>query len=238
MLTATGGIAAVFIGAAVYGSGAWSNATVLFAFFLSSVALSRVGRARKKALVDAGKQGARDATQVLANGMIGSLCAVFALDGNPLWQVAFCGAFAAATADTWATEIGTLAGAVPRSILTGKPVAAGISGGITVVGTAASAGGALFVAGAAWLADASHAVIAIAAGGLAGSLADSLLGATLQALRYCAHCRRNCETDPHVCGADTTLVRGVYWMSNDGVNFLATLTGAAVSAGLFSVLFF
>ena len=236
MLTATGAAAAVFVGAAVYGSGAWSNAAVLFAFFLSSVALSRIGRARKKLLVDTGKHGARDATQVLANGLTGSLCAMFALDGNPLCQVAFCGAFAAATADTWATEIGTLASAVPRSILTGKPVPAGISGGITAAGTAASVAGAAFVAATAWYANASHALVAVAAGGIAGSLADSLLGATAQALRYCAHCRRNCETDPHACGADTTLVRGVYWMSNDGVNFVATLTGAAVSAAVFSVL--
>lgn len=238
MLTASGAAAAVFVGAAVYGTGAWSNAAVLFAFFLTSVLLSRIGRARKKALVDTGKQGARDATQVLANGLAASLCAMFALDGNPLWQVAFCGAFAAATADTWATEIGTLARAVPRSILTGKPVAPGISGGITPAGTAASAAGALLIAATAWLANASHAWLAIAAGGIAGSLADSLLGATAQALRYCAHCRRHCETDPHVCGADTTLVRGAYWMNNDGVNFLATLTGAAVSAGVFSVLLF
>lgn len=238
MLTATGAVAAVFVGAAVYGSGAWSNAAVLFAFFLSSVALSRIGRTRKKALTDTGKHGARDATQVLANGMIGSLCAIFALDGNPVWQVAFCGAFAAATADTWATEIGTLARAVPRSILTGKPVATGMSGGITAAGSAASLAGALFVAATAWLAHASPAVFAIAGGGIAGSLADSVLGASAQALRYCAHCGRHCETDPHVCGADTTLVRGAYWMSNDGVNFLATLTGAAVSGVLFSVRLF
>jgi uncharacterized protein (TIGR00297 family) len=202
------------------------------------VALSRFGRARKKKLTDAGKLGARDGTQVFANGLIGSLCAIFALDGNPGWQVAFCGAFAAATADTWATEIGTLARATPRSILTGKPMAAGLSGGVTLAGSAAQVAGAVVVAAVAYAAHASHAFLAIAAGGIAGSLADSVLGATLQALRYCAQCRRNCETDPHLCGADTTLIRGVYWMTNDGVNFLATLTGAVVAGLLFSVRFF
>lgn len=238
MLTIGGAAAAVFVGAAIYGSGAWSNAAVLFAFFLSSVALSRIGRARKKQLVDTGKQGARDGTQVFANGLIGALCAIFALDGHPGWQAAFCGAFAAATADTWATEIGTLARGTPRSILTGKPVPAGLSGGITFAGSAAQIAGAVAIAAVAHAAHASSAFAAIAAGGIAGSLADSVLGATLQALRYCAHCRRNCETDPHLCGADTTLVRGVYWMTNDGVNFLATLTGASVAGWLVSVRLF
>lgn len=236
MLTATGGLAAVFIGAAIFGSGGWSNAAVLFAFFVPSIALSRIGRARKKAMTDAGKNGARDGRQVLANGLAGTLCALFALNGNPLWQVAFCGAFAAAAADTWATEIGTLARAVPRSILTGKPLQAGLSGGITLNGTLAEIAGAAFVASVAWAAGASHAFLSIALGGIAGALTDSFLGATVQALRYCAHCARNCETDPHACGADTTLVRGFSWLNNDGVNFLATIAGAAVSACLFTVL--
>ena len=232
MLTTTGGIAAVVVGTLIFGSGEWANASVLFAFFLSSVALARIGRARKRHLVDVGKMGARDGAQVSANGLIAAFCAMMALSGNTLWQIAFVAAFAAATADTWATEVGTLAGSAPRSILTGKPLPAGISGGITAIGTLAALGGALFIAAVAWVCHASAAFAAIATGGFAGALVDSLLGATVQALRYCAGCARSCETDPHVCGADTTLVRGAAWMTNDGVNFLATASGAIAASAL------
>lgn len=237
VLTATGGFAAIFIGAAVYGSGGWPNAAVLFAFFVPAVVLSRIGHSRKKQLVDTGKQGARDGSQVFANGLAAALCALFALDGNTMWQAAFCGALAAAAADTWATEIGTLARAVPRSILTGRPVPAGLSGGITLPGTIALIAGALFVGAVASVAHASPAFAAIAAGGIAGATIDSLAGASVQALRYCAQCQRNCETDPHLCGADTTLVRGAYWMSNDAVNLIATIAGAAVAAAIYRISF-
>ncbi|MFN2529159.1 MAG: DUF92 domain-containing protein [Candidatus Baltobacteraceae bacterium] len=231
MLTAGGALAAIIIGTLVYGSGGWPNAAVLFAFFLSSVILSRRGRARKKQLRDIGKHGARNGEQVLANGLIAAVCAMFAIGGNPYWQIGFVAAFAAATADTWATEIGTLARAQPHSILTGKPMRVGFSGGVTFAGTAAALLGALFVALIALYAHASGAVLAVTIGGFTGSVADSVLGATVQALRYCAGCNRSCETDPHLCGADTTLVRGANWMSNDAVNFLATAFGAATAIG-------
>jgi len=132
------------------------------AFFVPSVALSRVGRARKKQLTDIGKGGARDAWQVLANGGVATLCAVMATtrittpelegeaaDGASLtepWIAAFAGAYAAATADTWGTEIGTLVRGRPRSILTLKPIPTGLSGGVTIAGTAAEAAGALWIA--------------------------------------------------------------------------------------------
>ena len=207
------------------------------AFFLPSVALSRLGRARKRALIDIGKGGPRDALQVLANGGVATACAVaFALTRERRWARAFAGAYAAATADTWATEIGTLAHGRPRSIFSLRPVATGISGGITAAGTAAE------VAGAAWLSVCALACLgaegrsrgardflAIAAAGVAGATVDSVLGGSLQELRYCAACERSCEIDPHACGAPTVRVRGFPGITNDVVNLLATVAGAALA---------
>ena len=227
-----GAIAAVIIGTLVYGSGGWPNAAVLLAFFASSVVLSRIGKARKSVLLDLQKAGARDQTQVFANGLVAAVFAMFALNGNLLWQIGFAAAFATAAADTWATEIGTLARGTARSIITGKPVAGGLSGGITAAGTTAAAAGALFVALVAYFTHASEALLAIIMGGFTGAMLDSLLGASVQALRHCAGCSRLCESDPHVCGADTTLVRGVSWMTNDSVNFLATLGGSLTAMAL------
>lgn len=220
--------------------------------------LSRVGRARKRELVDIGKAGPRDAWQVLANGGVATACAVaWAFTRDHHWAIAFAGAYAASTADTWATEIGTLARAAPRSILTLRPLATGMSGGVTLRGTLGE------IAGAAWIGIVAPIAIVLASvepnagfgwtmaytrwwgiaalllviplAGVIGSTADSLLGATLQETRHCKACDRTCETNPHVCGQPTRLVRGLPGISNDAVNFASTLTGAAATVPLYAL---
>jgi uncharacterized protein (TIGR00297 family) len=231
MLTGGGALAAFIVGTATFGALGPAGAAVLLAFFLSSGALSRVGRAGKRKLVDIGKTGARDGIQVMANGAVATLCALLALGGDPRYAIAFAGAFAAANADTWGTELGMLSPERPRSILTLRPIAVGLSGGVTLLGTVAEIAGALLIA-AASIAVGIGGFWAVAAGGAAGALLDSLLGASLQALRWCPQCRRFCETEPHACGANTTLVRGAAWFGNDAVNAAATAIGAAVAFAL------
>ena len=229
-LTLGGALAAFGVGAATFAAGGWEGALVLFAFFIPSTVLSRVGRARKRALADVGKQGARDAWQVLANGGVAAACILLALRyGAPL-AAAFAGAFAAAAADTWGTEIGTLSQATPRSIFTLRPVAAGLSGGVTLLGTLAEFAGAAVVALVAALLGVA-AFLPVVIGGIAGAFVDSLLGATLQALRFCPACQTECETNPHLCGTPTVVRRGITWIENDAINLAATLTGA-IAAGL------
>lgn len=227
-LSRSGAIAAVIVGIVVLGIGGWHGAAVLFAFFIPSTLLSRLGRARKRELVDIGKQGARDAWQVCANGGVATLAILASLHYGAPMLVAFAGAFAAASADTWATEIGTLAKGAPRSILTFRPLATGLSGGITAAGSLAQIGGAAIVALVAMLVHVAP-FWPVFAGGVIGSIADSILGATLQTLRYCPSCARDCETNPHHCGTPTIVRRGLRWFDNDAVNFVATVCGAAAA---------
>ena len=150
-LSRGGAIAAFVVGTLTFGAGTLGTALLLLAFFISSTLLSRAGRARKRALVDIGKGGPRDAAQVLANGGVATACiVVWALvdhgSATSLWFIAFAGAYAAATADTWGTEIGTLAPDAPRSVVTGAPIATGLSGGVTPAGTAAEIAGAVLIA--------------------------------------------------------------------------------------------
>ncbi len=229
-LSSSGAVAAFVVGAIVFGIGGWPAAAVLFAFFIPSTLLSRVGKARKLALADVGKAGPRDAWQVAANGGVAAACILAAAVWRAPFVAAFAGALAAASADTWATEIGTLAKGRPRSILTLRSVEAGMSGAITLPGTLATiAGGAAVAAVAALLQLAPFWPVAVA--GVAGAFADSLLGATVQAVRHCPTCDVDCETDPHRCGTPTVLRRGFSWAENDAVNLGATLCGAAI-AGL------
>ncbi len=73
-------------------------------------------------------------------------------------------------------------------------------------------------------------------GGLTGSLVDSLLGATVQAIYYCAACSRETERPVHGCGRPTKLIRGWTWLNNDLVNLAASLIGGLVSALLAGLL--
>ena len=201
---------------------------MLFAFFIPSTLLSRLGRAKKRALVDVGKHGARDAWQVVANGGAAAVAALLAQRFGAPFAAAFAGALAAASADTWGTEIGTLARGTPRSVLTLAPVPPGLSGGVTIQGTAAEIAGAIVVAGvAAALGLAPFLPVTLA--GIAGALIDSILGAGAQALRWCPQCERDCETNPHECSTPTVLRRGVAWLENDAVNAAATMAGAALA---------
>lgn len=254
-LTRGGAIAAFAAGTLTYASGTIGFTLILLAFFVPSALLSRVGRARKRELVDIGKYGPRDAMQVIANGGVATVCAVaWSFAHDPLWALAFGGAYAAAAADTWGTEIGTLAGRQPRSVLTFRPLATGLSGGVSLPGTLAEVAGALWIGVVAipaialaywflpiasfgwWISPPASGMLvvlltlelAVPLGGVAGALVDSVLGAGLQERRYCPRCERACETDPHACGAPTTLQRGIPGFSNDVVNLLATAAGAAV----------
>jgi uncharacterized protein (TIGR00297 family) len=228
-LSRSGSIAAFAVGTIVMGTVGWAGAAVLFAFFIPSTLLSRIGRARKRALRTAGKLGARDAWQVLANGGVATLAALGAFYFGPVFAAAFAGAFAAASADTWGTEIGTLVRGMPRSIVTLKPIATGLSGGVTFAGTCASVAGAAFVALVAYVTHVAP-FVPVAIAGVTGALLDSVLGGGLQALRWCPACAMECETSPHDCGAPTTLRRGLAWLENDAVNLSATLCGALVAA--------
>jgi len=233
LLDGTGAFAAFIVGTLAFGALEVRGAAILLAFFVSSVLLSRLGKNAKRVLLsDIGKTGSRDAAQVVANGGVAALCALgVALGWEGRYEIAFAGAFAAATADTWGTEVGALFGGTPRSILTFRPVGVGISGGVTAIGTAAELAGALFLAAVAY-AFGVHAFLAVLAGGFGGALVDSILGASLQALRWCPQCARASERAPHSCGATTSHLRGLGWFGNDGVNFAATLAGAAIAFAL------
>ena len=227
-----GALATFAIGTATFGALGIRGAAVVLTFFITSLVLSRVGAARKRVvLVDVDKTGARDAAQVFANGGVAACCALAALTLGPRYAAAFAGAFAAATADTWGTEIGTLVRQPPRSILSWRPIATGLSGGVTWAGTLAQAAGALTIAAVALPLERGI-FLAVALAGFGGALVDSLLGASLQALRWCPNCKRPTEREPHLCGANTAPVRGFAWFGNDAVNFAATLTGAAVAYAL------
>lgn len=255
-LSANGAVAACLVGGTIFGFGGVGWAILLVLFFISSSALSffKARDSRKiKAAETFEKGGRRDAAQVFANGGVAALMALLAgVSGYPLINSAgnsylhflfsgYAGALAAATADTWATEIGVLSRTAPRMITTRRVAEAGTSGAITWIGSIASIAGALVIGMAAALLAMSFGltqgiplrlVIAALAGGIAGSLFDSLLGATVQAAYWCPRCQKATESRLHRCGTQAQLRHGLAFVNNDLVNLMATAVGAAVAVAI------
>ncbi len=243
-LTRGGAFAAAVLGTVVFGLGGWQWAVLLLAFFILSSALSRAFR-RAKSLAEQekyAKGSERDEMQVLSNGgLAGLFVLLHALFPQAAWPwIGFAGVLAAVNADTWATELGVLNPWQPRLITSPRRrVEKGTSGGISLVGTLASLLAAAVIAVlAAWLAPARswNLLWMISLAGLAGSLVDSLLGATLQAMYFCPKDQKQTEKHPlHTCGTATVQVRGWSWLNNDWVNVACSLAGALAALLLSAV---
>ncbi|MCB2203587.1 DUF92 domain-containing protein [bacterium] len=234
MLRYSGAVATFVLATVVYGFGGWQWTIPIFTFFLlSSLLTSWRKNAKKRFDTVFEKGGSRDAGQVAANGgVVGALVIAAALFTHPSWYVLSLVATAVVTADTWGTELGVLSRRTPRSILTGQKVAAGTSGGITIEGTVGGAFGAAVVTSTAFffIPLPLETYLLIVAGGMFGSLLDSLLGATVQAQYHCQQCDSYTERALH-CGMPAHLQRGSRHITNDAVNLLAcilTVAGAAL----------
>jgi uncharacterized protein (TIGR00297 family) len=243
LLSRSGMLAAFILGALVFGMGGLEWALLLLGFFISSSALSRY-KHRRKAVFDEkfSKGSRRDAAQVLANG---GVCGLFVLlhlfYPQALWPwLGFAGSLAAANADTWATELGVLSRTPPRLLTTLRQVERGTSGGVSLAGTLAALAGALFIALLMLLFTPGplpkpgwEGLLLVTAAGLAGSLLDSLLGATWQGIYTCPACQKETERHPlHTCGTATLPLRGWRWLDNDAVNTACTLGGGLLAAML------
>ena len=240
-LNKSGALAAIFTGTIIFGVGGWDWAILLLTFFITSSVLSRAFKKQKTKLEEKYSKGhQRDAGQVFANG---GVAAVFALLHGffpaALWPwLGFAAALAAVNADTWATELGVLNPRPPRMITNlRKVVEKGTSGGISLVGTLASIAGSAVIAILALFLNPAVTpafCLLLTASGLAGSLFDSLLGATVQAIYFCPKDQKETERHPlHLCGTETVHLRGWKWLTNDWVNFACGAMGAVLAVVFF-----
>jgi uncharacterized protein (TIGR00297 family) len=221
-LTRSGAFAAWTVGLlTLYGTG-WQGGAVLAVFFTASNFISYVTPRRSSVLDSKGDR--RDLWQVYANGGVAAAVALLGRThpGLGLWLVT--ATLAAAAADTWATSTGMWSAAEPRRLWFGPPVVTGTSGGTTVIGTVGAAAGAMIVAATGALAAGTPVLVLVGTLiGFSGMVADSVLGALLQGRFHCPRCNEVSEWPRHRCGASTIRKGGFAWLSNDGVNFLATI---------------
>ena len=223
-LAPSGTVAATAIGVLTLTGAGWPGGLVLMAFFLPSSGISRFWPANATPLDAKGDR--RDAWQVLANGGFPALALTL---GGPGALLAFSAGLAAAAADTWATAVGAHSASPPRHILRGEVGPAGTSGGITLLGTGGALVGAALVALSALPLVGGRGAAAVLLISMGGMLLDSALGAGVQGKFHCDRCGLSSERRVHRCGQATRQVGGLSWLSNDGVNALASL--AATAAG-------
>ena len=195
---------------------------VLISFFSVGALATKYRYEEKEARgVAEENDGARGTGNVLGNAsvalftVVGYAVAVHLLDpGLPLADVAptllafaFAGSVAAAMADTLSSEFGGLYDD-PRLVTTFEPVEPGTDGAVTWQGELAGLVGAALVGVIAALSmplgDPTVALVVVTGGGVIGMTVDSILGATVEGDR----------------------------LTNQTVNFLATLAGALAGSAL------
>ncbi len=233
-LKPSGAFAAVFLAIFIYGTGQWLWTIPILVFFISSSLISKIGKSKKKeAELLYEKSSQRDSRQVFANGGISLFLALlFLFFENDFFFYAYLVSVASANADTWATEIGALSRVRPILITNFRTVEKGRSGGISLLGSTASLFGALIIAvtGKILYPEISiMMILLITISGFAGSLIDSLFGATIQA-QY-----KSKETNKITEKKNNLLYSGFFWINNDMVNLLS-ITAAVIFFGLLNLL--
>jgi uncharacterized protein (TIGR00297 family) len=234
-LTRGGAVATFVVGFVIYGFGGGKALVPLLTFFLTSTLLSRLGKARKAQASTGDEKGStRDAGQVFANGGMAVLLVLafevlqwrWPVHKLSYFPILFLAALATVNADTWATEIGKLWRGRPRLLSSWKSVAPGTSGAVTLLGLVAALAGAVVVPlSVAWLWPLNRVeFVAVAWAGFLGCILDSILGASVQALYRDTVTGETTERSTQG-GRHFARVRGLRWINNDMVNFLASLGG-------------
>jgi uncharacterized protein (TIGR00297 family) len=221
-----------------FGSILWFS--ILLIFFITGSLFTKYKYRQKQSMELAeDNSGARSWKSVVANGAPAAAFAIlyYLSHNNPTFTLFFIGSISFALSDTMATEIGLLSKSKPYSIVTGKKIDTGQSGGITIQGEIAALIGSLFIGSIceSFLSDGAFSqmhVILLAAitGGMIATNIDSILGATIQAKYKCLNCKKYVEKMTIHCNLPVVQERGISMVDNNVVNLLAAFIGGLISA--------
>lgn len=212
-LTLNGAITGALVGVLIYKGAGLTGIAMLALFFIAGSWATSWQLTKKIAFGTAEEQkDRRTAGQVLANGGVAALLGAWAWycpAQASMIPLMIAGSFAAATADTLSSELGTIYGRQFFNILTFKTDKRGLDGVVSLEGTLIGLFGAALIAvvyafNFGW----SLSFYWIVLAGFTGNVVDSVLGALLER-------------------------KGL--IGNNMVNFLNTLTGALLCLGLVNI---
>ena len=213
--------------------------TLLAIFLVLSVVVDKFKRQiiKRGRNDEAEKSDCRDYMQVIANGLIATICAVlYFASKDRVYIIAFSAALAEALADTVSSGIGIVSNKT-YDIFRLKKCDGGISGGMSLIGTFSSLVASYLISLIAFLYGVVniYEVIIITGAGFLGGVFDSFLGSLLQAKFKCKKCGKITEKSNH-CTVSTVYYSGISFIDNDCVNILSGFFSAALSFALFYTL--
>ena len=245
----SGFVAGMILGGVVIVFGGWDAFIVIAFFHVVAAAFTRFRYEKKRRMgVAQEKGGARGWGNVVANGAWAAAAVGFeSIVGGRGFVGAYLASVSTGLADTLATEIGLLSRREPRLITDlRKTVERGASGGVTPLGTsvallASATIGALAVAltgpigvdGMLAGTPASTMLLTSVVGGLVGTTADSIIGATVQGMYVCESCGKTTEKRVH-CGIPSRRIRGHPFIDNNVVNFTSIFVSFVIGYALAS----
>ena len=234
-LTVSGIIAALIVDILISISLGNFGFCILLSFFAGGIIVDKIKKSHKKQgqrkRTSIEKRGeCRDHVQVLANSFVALICAIlYLLTNEKIFVIAFVAALAEAFADTAASGIGVLSGKA-YDLFRLRPCEAGLSGGMSLLGTVASALAALLIAALA-LAFGEITLIdslIIFLSAVIGAIFDSFLGSIFQIKYKCTVCNAIVEREEH-CNKPSVKHSGVAFINNDTVNLFGTFFSAVLA---------
>ncbi len=206
-----GALTAAVTGILVFEGAGFTGIAMLIVFFVTGTAATSFRRSEKKQInIRLEQKRGRTAGQVLANGGIAGLMGLLAIIDTAhtsLYLIMLAASLASASSDTLSSELGTLYGKNFYNILSFRRDLRGQDGVISLEGTLIGiAGSALIGFTYYWFLGWSLSILSIVLAGIAGNLADSVLGASLER-------------------------KGL--LKNNMVNFLSTLIAAGLAGSVY-----
>lgn len=204
---------------------------LLLSFLLLSVVADKVKDIKKRSEGVDKKSGMRDAVQVIANGLVPMIMAIiYVVTADKIFIIAYIAALAEALADTVASGLGVFSKST-FDLFRFKKTDAGLSGGMSVIGTVSSLLASFIISGIALAFGAVDIklMLLISASAFLGAVFDSLLGSVVQIKYRCAVCGKITEKEYH-CKKKANRYSGFEFFDNDVVNLLSSLFAAALAA--------
>ncbi|MGB2925963.1 MAG: TIGR00297 family protein [Limnothrix sp.] len=213
LLTPLGYLNAWLLGVLVWGSLQWQGYVVVLFYFAVGVGVTKIGKDIKEAAgIAEGRGGLRGPENVWGSAIIGAICALGSLFVSEPWQslffLGYVASFSTKLSDTAASEVGKAYGKRTFLITTFRPVPPGTEGAVSLEGTLAGV----------------VASLAIAVVGYAIGMIDGL------GILWCAIAAFIATNLESVIGA--TIQEKFDLLTNEVVNIINTLIGAAVAIGL------
>lgn len=226
VLTANAVVAAILTAVTLYTFGGIWIGLSLYVFFLLGSGVSLLKNENKRIAEEAQESGhGRTWIQVICNSLPACILVWhhFFYPDMEIFALLALGVFAAATADTFASELGVLSSAHVFDIVTGRKLRRGVSGGVSWIGTLAAIFGSFLLAALALPEFGIKGFFFVGCMGILGSLIDSVLGSLVQR----KYRTKDGEYSDKPESKGQKHVKGLAWVSNNTVN-LASLTAVAI----------